>query len=905
MAQVSITELPQAQALQGNESVPIVQNGVTVQTTTGAIAGAAALNYPFITFGSTLGLTEARQLTLGDGLSFTDGGLGSTLRINLTGAAQSLDGSSVGLQVKTAPNTITGRSLKVGAGLGITDGDGVAGNPQISLGTYLQQLVSLTGTGLLALKSDVPSKITLLGTTNQISIANGNGASDPVFSLSDNPVIPGFGGVTVPSGTTAQRAGSVGAIRYNTSLQEYEGYTNTGWNQFSLTGGVTSFSAGATGLTPNTDTTGAVTLAGTLNASSGGTGASTLTGYVYGNGTGVMTASLTIPTTALSGTVTNAQLANSTVTFNGQTVALGGSGTITATATNALTIGTGLSGTSYNGSTAVTIAIDSTVATLTGTQTLSNKTLTLPTISQINNSGALTLPVGPETLVGRATTDTLTNKSISGSTNTLTNIPNSALTNNSLTIGTTNIALGGTSLTLGGLTSVAVTQDPTSALQLATKQYVDSVAQGLNAKTAVAWATTANITLSGLGAQAGGEWTSTLNPGDRILVKNEAAPANNGIYAASAGAWTRTTDADTWNELVSAFVFVQQGATLGDTGWTCTADPGGTIGVTPVNFVQFSGAGTYSAGTGLTLTGTQFSITNTTVAASSYGSASSVATFTVNAQGQLTAAASTSIAIAASQVTSGTLAVAQGGTNIASYTIGDILYASGATTLSKLADVATGNVLISGGAGVAPSYGKVGLTTHVSGTLGVANGGTGIATLTANYIPYGNGTSAFQSSSQLQYNGTYLLVGAASALGGLTNPVAAFTGNPGTTNYVQAYVYNAQNGISSSADFVAYSSNSTDAHGWADMGFTSPTYADSIYTVTGPNEAYLFGSALNSSYTGNLVYATDSTGSQNYHQWYVGGFTQAKSAWKMQLTSTGLTTAGAVTALGGVAGGAF
>jgi hypothetical protein len=138
------------------------------------------------------------------------------------------------------------------------------------------------------------------------------------------------------------------------------------------------------------------------------------------------------------------------------------------------------------------------------------------------------------------------------------------------------------------------------------------------------------------------------------------------------------------------------------------------------------------------------------------------------------------------------------------------------------------------------------------------------------------------------------LVGATSALGGLTNPVAAFTGNPGTTNYVQAYIYNAQNGISSSGDFVAYASNSTDAHGWADMGFTSPSYADSIYTVTGPNEAYLFGSALNSSYTGNLVYATDSTGSANAHQWYVGGFTQSKSSWKMQLTSTGLQLANAL-----------
>jgi hypothetical protein len=76
----------------------------------------------------------------------------------------------------------------------------------------------------------------------------------------------------------------------------------------------------------------------------------------------------------------------------------------------------------------------------------------------------------------------------------------------------------------------------------------------------------------------------------------------------------------------------------------------------------------------------------------------------------------------------GVLAVAGGGTGQSSYTIGDLLYASGATTLSKLADIATGNALISGGVGVAPSYGKIGLTTHVSGALPVANGGTNATT---------------------------------------------------------------------------------------------------------------------------------------------------------------------------------
>ena len=87
------------------------------------------------------------------------------------------------------------------------------------------------------------------------------------------------------------------------------------------------------------------------------------------------------------------------------------------------------------------------------------------------------------------------------------------------------------------------------------------------------------------------------------------------------------------------------------------------------------------------------------------------------------------------------IAVSDGGTGVTSYTVGDILYASAGTTLAKLPDVASGNALISGGVGLAPAYGKIGLTTHVSGTLPVANGGTGVATMTSGYVYKGVGTS--------------------------------------------------------------------------------------------------------------------------------------------------------------------
>lgn len=107
------------------------------------------------------------------------------------------------------------------------------------------------------------------------------------------------------------------------------------------------------------------------------------------------------------------------------------------------------------------------------------------------------------------------------------------------------------------------------------------------------------------------------------------------------------------------------------------------------------------------------------------------------------------------------LTAANGGTGQSSYAVGDLLYASTTTALSKLADVATGNALISGGVGVAPSWGKIGLTTHVSGTLGTGNGGTGLASFTANQIFYASSTSVIAQSSNLQFDGTNFSVGGA------------------------------------------------------------------------------------------------------------------------------------------------
>jgi hypothetical protein len=113
-----------------------------------------------------------------------------------------------------------------------------------------------------------------------------------------------------------------------------------------------------------------------------------------------------------------------------------------------------------------------------------------------------------------------------------------------------------------------------------------------------------------------------------------------------------------------------------------------------------------------------------------------------------------------------------GGTGQTSYAVGDILYADTTTSLAKLADVATGNALISGGVGVAPAYGKIGLTTHVSGTLPVANGGTNLTSFTANGIIYASSTSALATGSVLTFDGTNFTNTGTTILSGLTASTA-------------------------------------------------------------------------------------------------------------------------------------
>jgi hypothetical protein len=227
--------------------------------------------------------------------------------------------------------------------------------------------------------------------------------------------------------------------------------------------------------------------------------------------------------------------------------------------------------------------------------------------------------------------------------------------------------------------------DPSSAQDVATKNYVDGLQQGISWKTSVRGATAAAGTLATSFANGQTIDTNvTLVTGDRILIKNQATQTENGIYTVNAsGAPTRATDADTGAEIKQAAVFVQEGTANADTAWVCNVNGTINIGSTNIIFVQFGSGITYTGSSGVDVTGSVISIEN-----------------------------------------SGVLLVTHGGLGVASPTDHAVLVGSGATAVTPITVGATGEVL-RGQTGADPVFGAVVLSTDVTGTLGTSNGGTG------------------------------------------------------------------------------------------------------------------------------------------------------------------------------------
>jgi hypothetical protein len=212
------------------------------------------------------------------------------------------------------------------------------------------------------------------------------------------------------------------------------------------------------------------------------------------------------------------------------------------------------------------------------------------------------------------------------------------------------------------------------------------------------------------------------------------------------------------------------------------------------------------------------------------------------------------------------LVATSGGTGQSLYAVGDLLFASTTTALSKLAGVVTGNALISGGVGAAPSYGKIGLATHVSGTLPTANGGTNLTTFTANGLVYASSTSALTTSSAATFDGTdfattgtvsaaKLLVTGGTAAGNSmylsgTDRVSISTG--GNERFTITSVGNV--GIASTpGSTVRLSVNTATASNTCALLWNSATSGDNVFAAFGTESPVVIRGSIDYNRTGGLT----------------------------------------------------
>jgi hypothetical protein len=322
-----------------------------------------------------------------------------------------------------------------------------------------------------------------------------------------------------------------------------------------------------------------------------------------------------------------------------------------------------------------------------------------------------------------------------------------------------NTSVGATTPATGAFTAFTtgtgqITTAPSSANDLVNKSYVDSIAAGLTFHAACNLATTTalpTVTYSNGTAGVGATLTASANGaltvdsvaatvGNRILVKDQASALQNGVYTVTTVGdgstpflLTRATDMNTsgsgYNQINAGNYFLITAGTVNtNTSWVQTTALPITVGTTSLVFSQFSsGATAYTAGTGLSLLTNQFSISSTAVTAGSYGSGSQVSTFAVNARGQLTSATNTSIAIAGSQITSGTVAIVNGGTGTNSQQGAINALAGAVTSGSYLRGNGTNVSMSTIQASDVPTLNQntTGNAANVTGTVAIANGGTG------------------------------------------------------------------------------------------------------------------------------------------------------------------------------------
>jgi len=420
--------------------------------------------------------------------------------------------------------------------------------------------------------------------------------------------------------------------------------------------------------------------------------------------------------------------------------------------------------------------------------------------------------------------------------------------------------IGGVTPAAGTFTSFATTTgtiatQPTAATDIVNLLALQSYAAGISWKNPVTAATTVNITLSGLQTVD----TVSLVAGNTVLVKNQTDNTKNGIYQVNTGSWTYATGSTTWAQYVSALVFVEYGTQAGS-AWYCTAQPGGTLGTTAMTWSNFSVASTYTAGTGLTLAGYQFSITPVGTA-NTYGSATATPVFTTNASGQVTAVTNTTITPALGSITGFGTGVA---TFLATPTSANLAAAVSDETGSGALVFANGPTLIAPALGTPAS----GVVTNLTGTASInINGSVGATTPTTGAFTVLSTSSTTNTTPVLGFNAS-------------NSPLAL--GATISGSYLQVVMQNKSGTAGASTNWAVSNDLATDSSYYGEFGMNS-----SVFSASTPADFFSINNGIYfSGHDGDL-----SIGSGNGFKTYLAWGTTGQSAHVINATGAiGLST---------------